>query len=231
MVNRAILSASAVALVLGTTGFSAEAAQSEGPARSRRGGGESRDSDGRRGDRRDNQGRRDNYDGRDRQQDRQDSRRSSERARRDDRRDGHFRPELRGDDRRRFEFRRVPPRHYYGLGGNFRPYFGLGYGYRYGSPYSGRVYGYVERPGYGLRRYYGDVRLLVRPRGAEVFVDGYYAGIVDDFDGVFQRLTLEAGPHSIEIAAPGLEPQFFDVYVDAARTVELHGDLLRDRRY
>ncbi|MEQ1868519.1 MAG: hypothetical protein ABL961_00655 [Vicinamibacterales bacterium] len=219
MVNRAILSASAVALVLGTTGFSAEAAQSEGHARSRRGGGESRDSDSRRGDRRDNHDRQDNRRG------------SSERAQRDDRRDGHFRPELRGDDRRHFEFRRVPPRHYYGLGGNFRPYFGLGYGYRYGSPYSGRVYGYVDRPGYGLRRYYGDVRLLVRPRGAEVFVDGYYAGIVDDFDGVFQRLTLEAGPHNIEIAAPGLEPQFFDVYVDAARTVELHGDLLRDRRY
>ena len=38
-----------------------------------------------------------------------------------------------------------------------------------------------------------------RPRDAAVYVDGYYAGIVDDFDGVFQRLTLEVGPHRIEL--------------------------------
>ena len=41
--------------------------------------------------------------------------------------------------------------------------------------------------------------------------------------------ALETGPHQIEIGAPGLEPQFFDVYVDPTRTVDLHGDLLRDR--
>ena len=41
-----------------------------------------------------------------------------------------------------------------------------------------------------VRIYYGDVRLMVRPRDAAVYVDGYYAGVVDDFDGVFQRLTL-----------------------------------------
>ena len=60
-----------------------------------------------------------------------------------------------------------------------------------------------------------------------MYVDGYYAGIVDDFDGRFQRLALEAGPHEIEVSAPGVEPQVFDVYVDPSRTVELHADLLR----
>ncbi len=60
-----------------------------------------------------------------------------------------------------------------------------------------------------------------------MYVDGYYAGIVDDFDGFFQRLTLEVGPHQIEVEAPGLEPQVFDVYVDPYRTVDIRADLLR----
>lgn len=114
---------------------------------------------------------------------------------------------------------------YYGPGGNFSAYFGLGNGYLYGSPYAGRVYGYAGPGSYGSRIYYGDIRLQVRPRNAAVYVDGYYAGIVDDFDGVFQRLTLEVGPHEIELDAPGLAPQVFDVYVDPAQTVNLRTDL------
>jgi hypothetical protein len=117
------------------------------------------------------------------------------------------------------------PRHYYGPGGSFSVYFGVGRGYLYGSPYSGRVYGYIPSHPYGVRIYYGDVRLDVSPRNAAVYVDGYYAGIVDDFDGVFQRLTLEVGAHQIELQAPGLEPQLFDVYVDPAQTVTIHSDL------
>ena len=118
-----------------------------------------------------------------------------------------------------------PGLHYYGSGGNFSVYFGLGSGYLFGSPWSGRVYGYVAPRAYDRRVYYGDVRLQVRPRDAAVYVDGYYAGIVDDFDGVFQRLTLEVGPHRIELEAPGFEPQSFDIYVDPTRTVNLRSDM------
>lgn len=121
----------------------------------------------------------------------------------------------------------VRPRHYYGSGGNFSVYFGLGNGYLYGSPWSGRVYGYAAPRAYGARIYYGDVRLQVRPRDAAVYVDGYYAGVVDDFDGVFQRLTLEVGPHQLELDAPGFEPQYFDIYVDPAQTVNVRTDLYR----
>ena len=119
------------------------------------------------------------------------------------------------------------PRHYYGPGGNFSVYFGSGNGYLYGAPWTGRVYGYVAPPVYGTRVYYGDVRLLVQPRDAAVYVDGYYAGIVDDFDGTFQRLTLTSGPHQLELSAPGLESRFFDVYVDPSHTVDIHADLFR----
>jgi hypothetical protein len=119
----------------------------------------------------------------------------------------------------------VRPRFEHHYGPSFSVFFGAGSGYRYGAPYYGRVYGYVPAPVYGAPIYYGDVRLRVRPREAQVFVDGYYAGIVDDFDGVFQRLTLTVGPHDIEIEGPGLEPQVFHVMVDPARTIDVRADL------
>lgn len=122
---------------------------------------------------------------------------------------------------------RPAPRRYYGPGGNYSVYFGWGSGYLYGSQWSGRVYGYRAPYAYGARLYYGDVRLMVQPRDAAVYVDGYYAGVVDNFDGVFQRLTLEVGPHTIEIEAPGLDSQVFDVYVDPLRTTTIRTDLFR----
>jgi PEGA domain len=129
----------------------------------------------------------------------------------------------------RYAFRRSPYRHY-GPGPGLSVYFGTGYGYRYGAPYYGPVYGYSVAPqGYGVRRYYGDVRLEITPRDAAVYVDGYYAGVVDDFDGVFQRLTLEAGPHRIEIELPGFETRAFDVSVDPNRTVAVRDQLLPGR--
>jgi len=74
----------------------------------------------------------------------------------------------------------------------------------WGYPYP---HGY---PPYGFRVFTdwetSRVRLDVTPDDAQVFVDRYYAGVVDDFDGFFQRLTLHAGPHLIEIRKEGLRP-------------------------
>jgi hypothetical protein len=124
----------------------------------------------------------------------------------------------------------VAPRRYYGPGPGVSVFFAFGSGYRYGSPYYGRVYGYsVPSGAYNARHYYGDLRLHIRPSGAAVYVDGYYAGVVDDFDGVFQRLTLEVGPHRVEVEAPGYETRVYDVYVDPSRTLDLRGGLLRER--
>jgi hypothetical protein len=47
------------------------------------------------------------------------------------------------------------------------------------------------------------VRLQVTPRETEVFVDGYLAGRVDDFDGTFQRLRLEPGGHELALYLEG----------------------------
>ena len=100
-------------------------------------------------------------------------------------------------------------------GRHYSPYYyGLGYGYGY--PYYGAgYYGYSG----GRYSYTGSVRLKVKPRDAEVLVDGYYVGTVDDFDGIFQSLKLEPGPASIEVRAPGFEVFRLDVMVLAGRKI------------
>jgi len=134
---------------------------------------------------------------------------------------------------------------YYGgaLGfGSFGLYsnpFWSGYGYGYGYP------GYAYTPGtlgpdaayptYAPYSPYppdgtgpaGGLRLIVEPKEAQVYVDGSYAGIVDDFDGHFQHLDLTPGPHHVEIRRTGYEPLAFDVSIQAHRTTEYRGALLR----
>ena len=84
-----------------------------------------------------------------------------------------------------------------GFGGWGYPYYGYGaYGYPYG--------GYPYAPYYG--GFYDastSVRLQVMPREAEVYVDGYFAGMVDNFDGTFQRLRIAPGDHEIQLFLPG----------------------------
>jgi hypothetical protein len=48
-----------------------------------------------------------------------------------------------------------------------------------------------------------SLRLLVTPRETEVFVDGYLAGRVDDFDGRFQRLHVQPGEHELTLYLEG----------------------------
>jgi len=109
------------------------------------------------------------------------------------------------------------------------PYYGYAYPYGYGYPfahpyaYGGYAYG-AYGYGYGYPSAigaYGGVRIQGAPRDAQVYVDGYYAGIVDDFDGTFQRLTLEPGPHQIEIVVPGAPPVAFDVNAQPGRTITI----------
>ena len=119
-------------------------------------------------------------------------------------------------------------------------YSSYGYPYRsgyYGYPYdaySYNAYSYVAQtfglsfgspaayvtavPGYA----YGGVRIQGAPEDAQVFADGYYVGIVDDFDGPFQHLNLQAGAHRIEIRAPGYPPVTFDVNVTPGQTITYH---------
>ena len=56
---------------------------------------------------------------------------------------------------------------------------------------------------YGAYDYTGAARLEVKPREAQVYVDGYFVGVVDDFDGTFQRLNLEPGEHELQLYLEG----------------------------
>ncbi len=115
------------------------------------------------------------------------------------------------------------------FGGYYDPYYYNPFWYdpyRY-DPYYYRYRGYGQH-GYGYSSFLlGSLRLKVRPRYAEVYVDGYYVGRVDDFDGIFQRLDLEEGPHTIEVREPGYEPLTFEVLIIPGQTVTYEGDLRR----
>jgi hypothetical protein len=108
----------------------------------------------------------------------------------------------------------------YRPGWSLNLYFGRPYGYAYpGYGYPSAGYGYYPiAPG----RPYGAVRIVDAPRDAQVFVDGHYAGVVDDYDGVFQHLNLEAGSHHFEIELQGYPPIAFDGYIEPGRTITYH---------
>lgn len=119
-----------------------------------------------------------------------------------------------------------------GYWGGYYPwgFGGLGLGSYYGfyDPWWGDNYGYGGYSGYGYsgyQSYEGSLRIKVKPRDAEVFVDGYFAGRVDEFDGIFQSLKIESGPHRIEVRGDGYEPLFFDVRIQPDRTITYSGEL------
>src|SRR5947199_399762 len=128
-------------------------------------------------------------------------------------------------------------RGYYGSPFYYRPY-GYGY-YPYDSFYGSLYYGYSPyyysgyygyspyyygsgRYGYGYGYRSGALRLLVEPHQARVYVDGYYAGIVDDFDGIFQRLYISPGRHEITLKLEGFRSYRLRVYVPIDQTVKIH---------
>ncbi len=83
-----------------------------------------------------------------------------------------------------------PQRRFY-----YHPRFGFYFG-----PYYGPFY---PPANVALAQTMGAVRLRVQPVDTQVFVNGYYAGVVDDFDGMLQRLYLPPGEHTIELYRPG----------------------------
>jgi hypothetical protein len=95
-----------------------------------------------------------------------------------------------------------------------RPYYPVYYSPFYSGWYPGWYgsgwYGWYPHGFYGQYMpyryrydYAGSARLEVRPREAEVYIDGYLVGTVDDFDGWLQRLHVAPGEHEIHIYWPG----------------------------
>ncbi len=81
--------------------------------------------------------------------------------------------------------------------GGYYPYPAFYYSGFYGAPYPyAGIYYPPDRVPVALR-------LEVKPVEAEVYVDGYLAGIVDEFDGFFQRLYVAPGNHDIVLRLEG----------------------------
>lgn len=127
---------------------------------------------------------------------------------------------------------------YYGGGyyGGYYPYSGWGYwgypsygwyggwgwgGYAWSTPYYRT--GYYTGSGY---RASGSLRVIVKPSKARVYVDGYYSGTADDFDGMFQRLGVTAGRHEIAFKLEGYRTHRVQVYVDADQTLKLRHEMV-----
>jgi hypothetical protein len=95
----------------------------------------------------------------------------------------------------------------------YRPYFYpfyapfyFGFGAFYNSVYGWYPYyaGYpAPYPPYYYSGYWASARIEVKPRDAQVYLDGYYVGVVDQFDGVFQRLDIPPGEHELTVYMPG----------------------------
>ncbi len=121
--------------------------------------------------------------------------------------------------RPRFFYPRVYGSYFYFPGYAFDLHYGYPYywGPRWGGysywPYNPPYYPAYEDP------YTGYLRLKVKPREAEVYVDGYYVGLVDHFDGVFQRLRLQEGPHHVEVRHPGFQSLELEVLIVARSKV------------
>jgi hypothetical protein len=67
----------------------------------------------------------------------------------------------------------------------------------------------------------GAVKFDVKPKQALVYVDGFYAGIVDDFDGMFQRLYVEPGGHEITLYLDGYKTHSERAYLAPDHTFKI----------
>ena len=71
----------------------------------------------------------------------------------------------------------------------------------------------------------GRLILDVEPAGAQVFADGYYAGVPEDFSATRGGGLLEAGLHRIDLSAPGYESMAVDLRVAPGQPVTYRATL------
>lgn len=103
-------------------------------------------------------------------------------------------------------------------------------GYFY-DPYFG-PYPWWPRPRYPhpyfpLYDVRAHLRLEVKPRDTSVYVDGYYAGIVDDFDGLMQSLPLPPGGHDITLYLEGFRTLRRSLYLRPGSRLHLRETMVR----
>ena len=107
--------------------------------------------------------------------------------------------------------------------------FGVGRGHIYTPFFYDQFWGPYPYP-YGVYPYAGypfgagadaDVRVEVTPKQAEVYVDGFYAGPAEDFDGVFKRLHTTPDGHMITLHLEGYRSITENIYASPESTYTL----------
>jgi hypothetical protein len=73
----------------------------------------------------------------------------------------------------------------------------------------------------------GELKIAATPSRAAVFVDGQYAGHVDEFDGVGKAMLLTPGKHRIHIALPGYLPFDTTVELRPQQKLKIQTDLVK----
>jgi len=128
-----------------------------------------------------------------------------------------------------------PRRGRYGYRGGYGHRYG-GWGYGYPSFHLAYAPGFYPSVGVGFGHYpfslglsfaggpkdpRGQLRFDVHPKQAEVYIDGYYAGIVDDFG----KLRLDPGPHDVSLYLDGYRIFEETVYSSNGSTVRIHHEM------
>ncbi len=63
------------------------------------------------------------------------------------------------------------------------------------------------------------------PDGVEVFVDGFYEGLAEDFGLRGRPLIIATGAHRIELRAAGYETPMFSVVIDPDEILRYRGNM------
>ena len=97
------------------------------------------------------------------------------------------------------------------------------------TPFYDPFWGYYPYAGYPYVAggSYGEVRTQVAPKDAQVYVDGFYAGVVSDFDGAFKRLHLTPGGHVVTFYLQGYRTVTQNVYVRPDSTLKMNDTMER----
>ncbi len=106
----------------------------------------------------------------------------------------------------------------------YAPYYYGGYPSYYGG-YPSAGYGEGYAPYAADRASLGAVAVKVRPRTAEVYVDGRYVGAAGSFDGFPGYLWIDPGPHRIELVQNGYANLEQEIEVSAGQVLEIEQKL------
>ena len=110
--------------------------------------------------------------------------------------------------------------------------FGYPFAYPYGGPYETSIaeaYRMSMAETY-LRRQRGTARgsLMLEaglPSAAQVYIDGHYVGLAQEFGVGGGAINLDAGAHRVELRAPGYETLAFSVMIEPNGLVRYRGEM------